>query len=82
MYLTPNGEVVVVTGASAGSGEAARFPDKSIVDHAASATAVPTPSEVIAGEFGARGARHFVREVRDLPTQRLGTPDDVAPRRI
>lgn len=95
--------------------EAARFPDKSIVDYAASKTAVLTVSKVIAGEFGDRGVRsnvvspgptrtrlwdepggfaeqlstrfglpveeaveHFAREVRALPTGRLGTPDDVA----
>ncbi|MCC8249808.1 SDR family NAD(P)-dependent oxidoreductase [Saccharothrix luteola] len=95
--------------------EAARFPDKSIVDYAASKTAMLTVSKVIAGEFGDRGVRsnvvspgptrtrlwdepggfaeqlstqfdlpveeaveHFVREVRNLPTGRLGKPDDVA----
>jgi len=95
--------------------EAARFPDVTLSDYAASKTAMLSVSKTLSTEFAPRGVRsnvvapgptrtrlwdapggfadqlahqydlpieaaiaHFVREVRQLPTARLGTPGDVA----
>ncbi|MBO2453594.1 SDR family oxidoreductase [Actinomadura barringtoniae] len=97
------------------SSEAGRFPDTSLVDYAATKTALLSVSKTLAGEFGRCGIRsnvvspgptrtrlwdapggfadqlaaqyglpveqaieRFVRDERRLPTERLGTPEDVA----
>ncbi len=97
------------------SSEAARLSDPTLVDSAATKTALLTLSKTLASEFGPSGIRsnvvspgptrtrlwdapggfaeqlseqldlrveeaidHFVRDVRQLPTGRLGQPSDVA----